>query len=151
MPQAALFERIFSDAHLVDIDLSAWDKVIALYVLAHFVEGVADSRAPLFCVEFARVRRWDIDFNHLAHDPPIELGPHEHLQWRIDQFDVQRVEGGLRITLWGASQFPRLSLVCDGVSIHEMPREIPNRLFPGWAKPFSGFICPGLDALSRDR
>ncbi len=33
MQQMALFEQIFSDAHVVDIDLSAWDKYIGLYAV----------------------------------------------------------------------------------------------------------------------
>ncbi len=51
MQQMTLFQQIFSDAHLVDIDLSAWDKYIALYVLAELAErpwSTADGRLPLF-------------------------------------------------------------------------------------------------------
>jgi hypothetical protein len=151
MPQSALFEQIFSDAHLVDIDLSAWDKLIALYVLADHAGRTADNRMPLFFVEFLRVRSLDIRFNHLGGDPPLKLGPHEHVQWWIDQFRVEPVDGGLQIALWGFSSSPRMALVCEAVNIPEMPLEIPYRLFPTWSKPGSGFIRPGLDALSRER
>jgi hypothetical protein len=34
MQQMAFFEQIFSDAHLIDIGLSAWEKHIALHLLA---------------------------------------------------------------------------------------------------------------------
>ena len=94
MQQMTLFRQIFSEAHVVDIDLSAWDKYIALYVLAELAErpwSTADGRLPLFKVEFVRVRSCHIAFNHLSHDPPIELGPHEHVQWRIYDFAVQPI------------------------------------------------------------
>jgi len=81
--QKELFELIFSDALLVDIDLSVWDKRISLYVLADRVGRVAGNLLPMFVVEFSNMRSWNIHFNHLSFDPPIELEPDEHVQWRI--------------------------------------------------------------------
>ncbi len=147
------FERIFSDAHVVDIDLSAWDKQIALYVLADHMERSVPGEMPMFIVEFLHVRHWEITFNHLSHDPPVELGPHEHVQWWIDDFDVQPVEGGRQITLWGLSSSPRMTLVCEDVHIRECPLDRPETkwLFPEWFRPSSGFIRPGLADWTRDR
>jgi hypothetical protein len=155
MQQMTLFQQIFSDAHLVDIDLSAWDKYIALYALAELAErpwSTADGRLPLFKVEFVRVRSWHIAFNHLSQDPPIELGPHEHIQWRIDDFDVQPMADGLEIALRGALlSSPHITLICEDVYIQEIPLDIPFRLFPGWNKPYTGFIRPALEDWVPDR
>ena len=148
------FESIFSDAHVVDIDLSAWDKQIALYVLAHFMEPSVPGEMPMFIVEFLRVRHWEITFTHLSFNPPLELGPHEHVQWRITSFEVQPVEGGRQITLWqNASTSPHMTVVCEDVHIREFPLNRPEtkRLFPEWFRPSSGFIRPGLAAWTRDR
>ena len=34
-----LFEWIFEDAYLVDVDLTSWDKFIALYLVGHAAIG----------------------------------------------------------------------------------------------------------------
>jgi hypothetical protein len=149
MQETALFEQIFSDAHLVDIDLAAWDKRIALFVLADHAGRTASGHRPLFVVEFARVRSLDIAFNHLDQEPPIELEADKHIQWRIDDFRVEPVEQGLRITLWQHSASPRMIIVCEGVNIREVPLDVPNQLFPGWARPYAGLIRPGLEELAR--
>lgn len=146
MQQMALFRGIFSDAHLVDIDLSAWDKRITLYVLADHVGRTADGRKPLFAVAFARVRRWDIEFMHLSHDHSIELEPDEHVQWQLDDFRIQFGDDGLEIALWGLPATPRMSIVCEGIDIWEVPLDIPDRLFPGWDRPSQGFVRPGFGA-----
>lgn len=151
MQQMELFERIFSDAHVVDIDLSEWDKFIAFYVLADHAGRTPSGRLPMFVVEFVRVRSLDIEFRHFDHDPTLDLAPHQHVQWLIDDFRVQTVHGGVRITLWGSSSSPKMSIVCDAINIREMPPDIHRTLFPGWSRPYAGFIRPGLEALVRDR
>ena len=83
-------------------------------------------------------------FNHLDFDPPIELAQDRHMRWVI-------VDGRLKIALWGSEQFPRLQLTCQSVYIRAMPLAIPDRLFPGWNRPGTGFIRPGLDAMSQRR
>jgi hypothetical protein len=105
----------------------------------------------LFIAEFTRVRSLDITFKHLDHVPPIDLGPDEHVQWRIDDFRVEPAGDGQRITLWGLSATPRMTIVCGGVEIREMAVDVPNRLFPGWARPSMGFIRPRLGVLARGR
>ena len=149
MQQRELFERIFEDAHVVDIDLSVWDKRITLYVLADHVGWTANNQLPMFAVEFSRVRSWSVQFNHLDYDPPIELGPDEHVQWQIETYDVEQVEAGWEITLgtFFRSSSPKMTLICEDVDIWEVADDALHRLFPGWSKPFMGFIRPGLDVL----
>lgn len=149
MQQKELFERIFSDAHVVDIDLSVWDKRIALYVLADHVGRTANNKLPMFVVEFAAVRSWNVEFNHLSYDPPIELGPDEHMWWLVDTYNIEHVGDGLQIRLgqFAGGSMPSMTVVCEDVDIWEIPAEGLNRLFPDWSRPGVGFIRPGLDVL----
>lgn len=152
MQQKELFELIFQDAHLVDVDLSAWDKYIALYVMADHAGRTKSGRKPMFVVEFIRVRSLHVVFNHLSYDPPIEMRPDEHVQWLFDRWEIEPDEESLRITLWALAHpaGPRLTLVCKDISIREMSYDTIDRLFPEWSSPSSGFIRPGLDAMVRD-
>ena len=59
-----LFETIFEDAIVVDVDLSKWDKLVSLWVIADHAPLRADGRLPLFVVEFVRVRELGICFRH---------------------------------------------------------------------------------------
>jgi hypothetical protein len=144
MQQMTLFEDIFSDAILVDIDFSAWDKRIALYVLADHAGRTADNRRPMFVVEFIGVQRWEFMFSHLDADPPIDYGPKQHITWRIDEYQVELVPEGMHIVLSMSAPFPRITIICESVQIREFPLNVPDRLFPGWSKPYKGLIRPGL-------
>ncbi len=145
-----LFVWIFEDAYLVDIDLTSWDKFIALYLVAPHAAERYERNRLLFIVEFHRVRNWNITFNHLDHDPAAEDGPPEQLVWRIGHFAVQPVEGGLQFAFWGSDYHPHITIVCESVDIREMPYQIAGRLFPGWDMTPRRFIRPGLDDLARD-
>lgn len=145
--QQELFEIIFSDAHLVDIDLSAWDRRIVLYVLADHVGRIAGNRLPMFAVEFGRVHNWNMAFNHLDHAPPIDLGPDEHVQWRIHNYRVEDAADELEISLWSPSASPSMVIVCEDVLIWELDYEGLYQLFPRWSQPGSGFVRPGLDVM----
>ncbi len=150
--EMTLFEWIFEDAYLVDVDCPSWAEFIALYLVApHAVEHAAGGSWPLFIVEFLRVRRWDLAFNHLNHEPAAESGPHEPTVWRINYVAVQAVEGGLPFDLWGAAEHPSLTVTRASANIREIPSEIPDRLFPGRLTPPCRFIRLGLDELACDR
>jgi hypothetical protein len=146
-----LFETIFSDAHLVDIDLSAWDKSIALYVLADHVERTADGHVPMFIVEFTGVHNWNIDFNHLTSRAPIKLNVDEHVQWIIYDYSIERDGGLLEIMLRGHAASPRMTFSCDGINIQQISTDTPDRNFPGWREPSHGFIRPGLSNWNESR
>ncbi|HET8630673.1 MAG TPA: hypothetical protein VFL91_24915, partial [Thermomicrobiales bacterium] len=146
-----LFEWLFEDAYLVDVDLSSWTEHIALYLVApHAAERYGKELRPLFIVEFLRVRSWDCAFHHLDPDPADEDGPRHPIMWRIEHFAVQPVAGGLQFACWGRAEHPRMTIVCERMMIRVMPGQIPERLFPGRLKPPYRFIRPGLDELARD-
>ena len=146
-----LFEWIFEDAYLVDVDLSNWDRFIALYLEAsHAAERYPSSSSPLFIVEFQHVRTWNLTFNQRHRDANAEPGTHEHTRWRIDDFAVQPVAGGQQFTFRGSAKDPCLTVVCESVNVRVLPRHIPDQLFPDWDKSSRRFIRPGLDELARD-
>ena len=79
-----LLERIFSDAYVVDIDFSEWDKRICFLVLADRYEAWSD-RSPAVLIEFYNVREFS------CRMPQPEIGfdePEKHLQWKIDDFEI---------------------------------------------------------------
>jgi hypothetical protein len=149
MQQRQLFEDIFSDAHIIDIDLSAWDQVVKLYVITDHAPRTTPGRLPLFMVEFLRVRQWNMSFNHLEvtfH----ELGPDEHLQWRSDSWEIDTNERELLITLSGSGYTPRITIVCADVSIQEIAYAPLDRYFPGWSRPGRGLVRPSIEQYVQD-
>ena len=116
------FERIFSDAHVIDVDLSSWDKSIDLYVLADHMERVeGGSSLPLFAVHFRRARSFKLESN--APSVP-GLAADEHVQWRIDHFQVDEGDNEITISLSGFEASPRVEIVCEEVQINPFPLRV---------------------------
>ncbi len=139
------FEGIFSDAHVVDVDLSRWDKSIDLYVLADHMGRVEGNRLPLFVVQFIEVRR--LSFERSVANP--ELGPDEHVQWLIDDFRIEEAGDEVAISLWGHRASPRIELVCRDVDINPVELRVFDELFPGWNQPSRGLARPGARVMAN--
>lgn len=137
------FEGIFTDAQVVDVDLSRWDKSIGLYVLADHGSR-ADGRTPLFRIEFERVRDLQLEID--AREAGT-LATDEHLQWRIDDFEFAQDEEGIRVSLWGAAASPRLAIRCENLEIYSFEPTEFDELYPGWNAPGRGLARPGPDAM----
>jgi hypothetical protein len=139
-----LFEQIFSDAHVVDVDFSRWDERVSLYVVAdHAIPSAAD-RLAVFVVNFERVFRFSVDFNHFE----VKLDEaHQHFQWNIDDFSIREDQKHLAISLFGGATWPRLEIQCEKVAIRRIANSVLDELFPGWNKPYSGLARPGIEAL----
>lgn len=144
--QRKLFSTIFSDAHVVDFDWSRWDQLVALYVLADHVERVEGGRKALYAVEFVRVSRLNVTFNHLDVPP---LGPDEHMQWMIDDQRIEEDADGLVITLWGLRASPLLEIACKDVRIKPVDLKIFDELFPGWDQPSLGLARPTAEVMHQ--
>ncbi len=138
------FEQIFSDAHVVDLDLSGWDKSIDLYVLADHMERVEGNRLPLFSVHFLRARSFSLESGASSVQG---LAADEHVQWRVDDFRIDEGDGDITVSLWGSEASPRLKIVCEDVQINPFPLRVFDELFPGWSTPRSGLARPGPGAL----
>ena len=143
-----LFQQIFSDAHVVDVDFSNWDESVSLCVVADHVKVPTESRLPLFLIEFLRISKFHVNFNHLEVE--VER-PEEHFQWNIDEFRIQIDKCRISVSLFGGKTWPKLDITCEGIEIRPIANSLLDELFPGWNKPFSGMARPGIEALARVR
>jgi hypothetical protein len=138
------FERVFSDAHVIDVDLSRWSKKVSLWVLADHLEEWT-YRCPLVITEFNFVRNFSFEFLECGLAKELaEL----HIQWRIDDFEIGNDKfGNFAFRLWGSKSSPTLCINCESISFRRSNPEILDQLFPGWNTPNSGLIERGIEQL----
>jgi len=137
------FRRVFSDAHVIDVDFSEWDKQISLWALADHYENWA-GRCPCVVVEFRRVR----EFSCSMPEPDLTPeSPGEHLQWNIYEFVADDHGSALYFRLSGSPSSPILQIRCDSVSIRAVPIDALDAVCAGWNRPFAPFARPGIDRL----
>lgn len=140
-----LFEQIFSDAHVVDLDLSEWDKSTDLYVLADHVESAEGGGGPpLFALHFLRARSFKLEHDAASVEG---LAPHEHVQWSIDDFRLEETPAEISVSLWGMESSPRIEIICEDIQINPFPARVFDELFPGWSEPYRGLARPGPGAM----
>jgi hypothetical protein len=139
-----LIEQIFSDAHVVDIDLSNWDKAIDIYMLADHLPRVERDRLPLVRMQFIGVRSLRLEISAAS---AVEMANNDHVQWRIDDFRIEEGSGDIMISLWGAEPSPRLEIVLQDLDVRPFPPTAFDDLFPGWTQPRRGLARPGPDAM----
>jgi hypothetical protein len=141
-----LFEQIFSDAHVIDVDFSQWDKLVSLCVVADHVEVPTPSRLPLFLVDFLQVSKFFLTLNHLK----VGLEDAEkHFQWNIDDFKIQNSNKTIVISLFGGPTWPKLEIECQEIVFQHLSHAILDDLFPDWNAPYKGLARPGIQSLSR--
>jgi hypothetical protein len=141
-----LFELIFSDAHVIDVDFSQWDQHVDLCVVADHTQVRTPPRLPLFLVEFWRVSKFALTLNHLE----VQLDrPEQHFQWNIDDFRVDKAGQRLAISLFGGKTWPGLQIECADIRIRQLPNSILDNLFPGWNRPHSGLARPSIEATHK--
>lgn len=136
-------ERIFSDAHVKDLDFSEWDQRVTLLVLAdHCRNGRSPGgRCPVLEVRFERVQSFSVDFQHLGR-PGRSVG--EHFQWLIDSPELIS-ERPLEIVLRGAhAAAPSLRIRCEAATWTELARWQVDSAFPGWDAAGAGLARPGV-------
>jgi hypothetical protein len=141
-----LFEQIFSDAHIVDVDFSKWDRSICICVVADHVDVPTPTRLPLFIVDFLRVTKFCVMFNHLD----VELDdPNQHFQWNIDEFRIEARQNMVAVSLFGGKTWPRLEIDCGGIELRRIASAILDDLLPGWNKPYQGLARLGIESLAK--
>lgn len=143
-----LFEQVFSDAHLVDFDLSVWDKAVSVYVLADHLPRSPDGRLPLYKVVFETPSEMHLDFRHLS-GPDLSDG--EHVQWQIARYELHECDAAVEIKLWGFSRSPVLTLSCSNVLFQEIDLALVDRAFPRWDRPCAGLIRPSIEMTQKPR
>lgn len=143
----AAFERVFSDAHVVDVDLSKWDQLIAVWVLADHFDDWTD-RCPLVVVEFRNARNFTIVFPQEC----VELdSPDHHVQWNIDDMTIREGPTTVTVDLFGSRTSPRLTIECESIEFRRVSHSLLDDQFPGWSRPYSPFARPGIEVIAKMR
>ncbi|MEO0461111.1 MAG: hypothetical protein AAF219_09715 [Myxococcota bacterium] len=140
----SVFERIFSDALVIDIDFSLWDESVSMLVVAdHFKASGPASLVLSFC----RVRRFCSRFNHYEVD--FDDG---HFQWRIDEIQpLAPVNGGAHsFRFVDRDTMPVTEIEFDDVLIREVEHTFLDRVTPGWAEPGGPLVRRGWLQMLRE-
>jgi hypothetical protein len=135
-----LFLSIFRDAHVVDIDMSQWDRCIRLVVVAIEATAFPTKRLPVYIVELQQVSELVINFHH--YDRPTDFG---HYQWNIDTVRLEEVESGFRVQLSGSRLMPGCTILFADADIRLLDNSRLDRRFPGWSKAGAPFIRAGVE------
>jgi hypothetical protein len=136
---------VFRDAHVVDLDFSVWDHLVSMVVVAVEASAFPRRRLPLYIVEFQRVHRMEIGFSH--YGVQIESG---HFQWNVYGAEIDGAVGSLRIRLSSSNHLPVAHIECEAVDIRPLENELLDKRFPGWNRPGSPFIRPGVEELAKE-
>ena len=139
---------IFSDADVIDVDLSTWDKSIGIYVIADHVKSSNPAHRAILALDFRGVRRFDLSFSH--HDFkkfPLKISEQEHLNWPVYRSKIIRDEIS-QITISGSEQFPTLIIRFEDVVISQVDIKLLDKMNPDWRKPDSGLARPSIERLN---
>jgi hypothetical protein len=129
-----LFARIFSDAQVVDIDMSQWDKKISFWIVSdHYREW--QTRMPLLVIDFLSVTKFNIETNNSA----VPMDAEKHLQWTIYESSIDKKYNGYSVYLTGHTTSPRVTIECGKIEFKETSHTILDALQPGWNKPYAPF------------
>ena len=137
--------RIFSDAHVIDLDFGKWDRQVSIWVISdHWGE-----RGAILCVDFLEVQ--DVHLCIPKRDP--DLDPGTFVQWLIDKPALQAVDNGnWKLVLASLSDSsPSCELRFSGVHIYEESENVLNIVNPGWSRPGAPFARPDLRRLYTHR
>jgi hypothetical protein len=136
--------RVFSDAHVLDVDLSRWDKSISIWLLSdHYKEW--QDRCPLVVVDFLGVIDFHIRFNH----EDVHLPDTQHVQWNIYKSSILEKDNQISVDLSGHHSSPCVGVVCSGITIREASHAVLDNLQPDWNEPFSPLVRRSIEELSR--
>ena len=141
-----LLRQVFADAVVLDMDWSEWDTRIGLCVIGCDAEWPLPKRLPLFLVDFVRVSRLECSFKHLdvKREAPFNWG---HFQWNVSGLLYEWTDGTCELQLVGSGNSPDMSLSCEDVLIRRLDHEVLDKSFPGWTRPGSAFVRPGIEAM----
>ena len=129
-----LFEGLFQEAHVVDIDFSKWDKWIRLVVVGGLHPENFNGRGPLHSVDFIGVEELSWKSHHLK----VKLPPNKHCQWVIMDFRIKQDNDWYVISLLsvGLLPTPDLTIRCQDVKIAELSPDIVDEVNPDWNNPY---------------
>jgi len=129
-----LIDRVFSDADVIDVDFSEWDKQISLWVLAdHWSDW--RERKPLVAVRFKRVTHFSIEVPISA---AISDDPESHLHWHVYESAVETIGEITRLRVEGLRSAPKLTVECRSIELEEHPIHLLDTINPEWSRPAAG-------------
>ena len=140
-----LFDDVFRDANVLDIDFSVWDHQISMVIVAVEASAFPKRRLPLYIVEFQRVHRIEISFAHYGIH--LKSG---HFQWDVYGATIEGHEGSFSIRLRSTKDFPVTVIECEDVNIRPLENDLLDKRFPGWNKPGTAFVRPGVEELAKE-
>ena len=144
-----LVKIIFSDAILIDIDFSKWDKYISLIVLAdHLNSSFFKRRKPVFKIIFNEVASINFDFNHYKNYI-YKNDPDKHYTWLIDRSKIRKIKGLKEIVL---SQFGEKSTICikfADYNVIEISPKILDGININWKQPFSPLARGSVEDIQK--
>jgi hypothetical protein len=144
---ASLFAEVFREALVLDLDFSTWDTAIRMVIVAREPSSLLPSgKAPVYVVEFERVHAIRVNFSH--HGMQLDSG---HFSWVIDDFEIEDIEGRLRIRLWELGHLPDTFLECEDVQIRLLDAHRLYKRFPGWNKPGSPFLRGSVEQVLDEK
>jgi hypothetical protein len=129
-----LFETIFSDAHIIDVDFSEWDRLIRLVVESDHAEWI-NNRLPIFSIQFISVRLFACSYNHIQ---VILENPDEYCQWKIHDYRKKmNKHGQIEISLISPGPGADILIKCKEINMQQIEHEVLDSLFGHWNKPYS--------------
>lgn len=133
---------VFSDAHVIDVDFSEWDKVVSLVVVADHLRPIR-GHLQLICVTFAGVKRASFRFPRIGK----RLSKGEHFQWWTTWVESKELAIGRRFVIGGDASMPRVEIVCDGVNCSRIDGKVFQGVNPEWGRPAGGLARPSIQKL----
>jgi hypothetical protein len=137
--------RVFSDAHVIDIDFSEWEEQLSLVVLADHYENWSD-RKPCVIVTFHDVRNFEYT---MSHSPGIHDIGDGHPHWYIDDLHIEAESSLMRLRLHGSGASPTLAILCKNVNVRSLDSASLDSIRPGWNRPGAGFARVSIENMAK--
>ena len=143
-----LVEVIFSDADIVDIDLSCWDKYITIIVIAdHLKSSFSSNRRPVFNFKFHSVHEFKCNFYH-NKDNAYKDDLRKHYRWPVDRFEIKSENSVIHLELKsGYEVLPILNIAFEKLEVQEFDMKIIDKITPKWFEPNNPFARRSLEEI----
>ena len=143
------FAQIFSEAQVIDIDFSKWDKFIRLVVIGLNYPAGDDNRSRLFNVDFSGVK----EFTWRGHHIGITLDDaNKHCQWTVMKYIITRTSSGYEVSLSDVSPpSPEITILCEDIQISAASWDVVFAVNPLWHGSHLPLARPSLDQILINR
>lgn len=139
---------IFSEALIVDVDMSCWSKKISLYCIADYMHELTSyERGPLFRVDLFEPITLSIELADRNQDHP-EVGSHPF--WRVSESSVKQHKGFIEVSVHSRESYPKMKIVCKDIWAVECDQKLFEQVDPesGSAHRSIGFRRPSIEQIN---